>query len=237
MRYRFYFILITILLSHPLYADNIRIAVMNFKAHRVSKTLSRNVSELIRVEMINTGKYTIIEKNQINKILKEQSLQYSGCTDITCAVETGKMLSANKILIGTVGKIGGILIVSIKIVDVQSKNVDFSAIHKADSENELIDAITILFKKIEAKTDSLIEKTYILSEHAKPFEYDPWYMGIEYQLGIGTCEKENVGAISIAMNFSNSYGRQFYYGCNLGFKGIETPYDVGVFAQLTFGIN
>ncbi|MCP4760401.1 MAG: hypothetical protein GY870_01385 [archaeon] len=81
-------------------------------------------------------------------------------------------------------------------------------------------------------TDSNIENNALSIELEKPFEYDPWYMGMEYQWG--------VDFVSIAMNFSNSYGNKFYYGCNFGAKGTDhvfSPYNSGLFAQLTFGIN
>ncbi|MCP4760400.1 MAG: hypothetical protein GY870_01380 [archaeon] len=218
MRYTPLSIIMIILISCPLYADKLRIAVMNFESSGVTELLSQTVSELIRIEMINCGKYNIIERDQLNKILKEQNIQQSGCTDVTCAVKVGKILSARKILIGTVMKIGDKIVITARIVDVQSGIGEFSAKQVAATEKELDQAVIILTKKLSQKIEGI-----------EDFKYDPWYMGMEYQWG----DKSS----SIAINFSNSYGNKFYYGCNLGFKGIVTPYDVGVFAQLTFGIN
>ena len=74
--------------------DRMRIAILDFQADGVSKSIARRISELIRTEMINTGKYIVIERNQMNIILKEQGLQQTGCTDENCAVQVGKLLSA-----------------------------------------------------------------------------------------------------------------------------------------------
>lgn len=78
--------------------EKMRMAVMDFRPDGVSKSLTRKKSELIRGEMINTGKFIVIERSQIGQILKEQGFRTSGCSDTSCAVKVGKMLSANKIL-------------------------------------------------------------------------------------------------------------------------------------------
>ena len=55
---------------------------------------------------VNTGLFTVGERGEMDSILKEQGFQASGCTDIECAVKIGKLLSANKMLVGEIGKLG-----------------------------------------------------------------------------------------------------------------------------------
>ncbi len=136
-----------------------RIAVMNFKAKGVTRTLSINVSELIRNEIINAGTYTVIERAQVNKILKEQGFQRTGCTDISCAVEIGKILSARKILIGTVMKIGGLIIISGRIVDVKTGTGEYSAKESANKEEDLYNAVTRFIQKLTLRTQGKKAKT------------------------------------------------------------------------------
>ena len=45
--------------------------------------------------MIELGSYTVVERANIDKILKEQKFQHSGCTDSEFAVEIGQLLNAD----------------------------------------------------------------------------------------------------------------------------------------------
>jgi len=113
------------------------IAVMDFGAKDVSQSVALSVSELIRTELINTGKFTVIERSNMKEILKEQGLQQTGCTDASCAVKIGKLLSAKKILVGTIMKLGSKLIISGRIVNVETGIGENAASGKANSLDQL----------------------------------------------------------------------------------------------------
>lgn len=137
----FLFVIIILLLnSQLLMAKKMRIAVMDFKAMGVSKSLAKNVSELIRGEMINTNEFIIIERSQMNEILREQAFQKTGCTEVSCAVKLGKLLSARKILIGHVMKVGDVFVISGRIVDVEKGVSEYSARKSVETKRELISA-------------------------------------------------------------------------------------------------
>ena len=118
---------ILIFFTSFLFADKMNIAVLDLEARGVDNAISLNVSDLIRTEMINSGRFTVLERAQLKAILKEQSFQQTGCTDISCAVKIGKLISANKILIGSIMKFGGKIVISGRIVDVEKGVADFSA--------------------------------------------------------------------------------------------------------------
>ncbi|PKL40111.1 MAG: hypothetical protein CVV44_07815 [Spirochaetae bacterium HGW-Spirochaetae-1] len=133
-------LLILISISTQSYAAGMRIAVMDFKADGVPEATARRVSELIRTEMINSGEFIVIERKQMDMILKEQGFQKSGCTDETCAVEVGKLVSAEKILIGTVMKLGDKIIINGRIVDVEKGIAEIGEREEAATMTELADA-------------------------------------------------------------------------------------------------
>jgi hypothetical protein len=113
------FILILFSLK-SLYSEEIRIAVMEFKPDGVSKRTVGIVTGWIRTEIANVADgYIIIERGAMNMILKEQGFQQTGCVDETCAVKAGRLLSANKILVGTIAKWGSKVIISGRLIDVE----------------------------------------------------------------------------------------------------------------------
>lgn len=138
-----FFLIFVFFAQLDLSANDIRIVIMDFKAQNVEKSLAANVTELIRGEMINSGRFDIIERSQVDKILKEQGFQNTGCTEQSCAVQIGKLLSANKILIGTVMKIGQKNVFSGRLVDVQRGVGEFSEKQVINSDDSMISDVSL----------------------------------------------------------------------------------------------
>ena len=64
--------------------------------------------------------YTVVERSQMDKIFDQFDIQNTGCTDVSCAVEFGKILSAERIVIGSVGLVGKTYSITTRIVDVET---------------------------------------------------------------------------------------------------------------------
>ncbi len=140
--------LIILIISSTIYAEKVKIAILDFGARGVSKNTANNTSELIRGEMINTRLFTIIERSQLKQILAEQGFQQIGCTDVSCAVKLGQLMNVQKILIGTVMKLGNKIIISGRIVDIESGVAEFSEKYDVGSENQLYNATLQFTKKL-----------------------------------------------------------------------------------------
>jgi hypothetical protein len=59
----------------------------------------------------------------MDEILKEQGFQQAGCTSDECAVEIGKLLNINRICAGSVGKIGSLYTVTLRMIDVETGQI------------------------------------------------------------------------------------------------------------------
>lgn len=145
-------IFIIILSAVPaLSQERMRIAVMDFEARDLPKNESAKITELIRNELINSGMYTVIERAQMGAILKEQGLQQSGCTDVSCAVEIGKILSARKILVGTIMKLNNDIIITGRVVDIEKGVAEFSEKSAVRQGEDVMKAVEIYVEKLSAK--------------------------------------------------------------------------------------
>lgn len=117
--------------------EKMQIAVLDLQPKGVTNTVASAASSIIRSEMVRTGHFVVVERSQMDAIFKEQGLQMTGCTDQACAVEMGKMLSAKKILIGEVTRMGTSMIITVRIVDVEKGRSDFAAKEKVENEESL----------------------------------------------------------------------------------------------------
>ena len=167
------FILLTILFPILLNSQNLRIAILDLQSGvGVPSYFGADVAELIRTEMINLGKFIVLERSQMQEILKEQEFQLSGCTETECAVQVGQLLSANKVLIGKISKFGDVFTINVRIVDVEKGVGEFAESIKANSEREIPDAIKILIEKLSARIERKVPQEEKISP-AKP-EIKPW---------------------------------------------------------------
>ena len=151
--------LITILFLIPAtaMAEKNRIAVMDLRADGISKEKALRISELIRTEIVNTGVYTVIERNQMDMVFKEQGIQQTGIINDAYAIKVGEMLSAQKILIGTVMQLGDAIIISGRIVDIEKGIAEFAVNQSAANENQLLEATRLFCEKLTGKTSHTAE--------------------------------------------------------------------------------
>ncbi|MBN2158365.1 MAG: hypothetical protein JW807_03145 [Spirochaetes bacterium] len=160
---RIVFLLVFILVvAQPIMAaEKMTMAIMDFAAHDFRRADAVKVSELIRNELINSGAYILIERAQVDKILKEQGFQMTGCTDVTCAVQVGKLLSARKILVGSIMRIGDSIAITGRVVDVEKGIDEFSEKVTVSNHNDLISGVDEFCSKLTER---------ITGKKAKPKE-------------------------------------------------------------------
>ena len=87
------------------------VAVLDLSPEGLSDSEARILTQRLTSELISIDKYTIVERASMDKLLKEQQFQHSGCTDSECAVEIGQMLNADYITVGSVSKFGEVYII------------------------------------------------------------------------------------------------------------------------------
>ena len=98
----------------------IRVGVINLTSQTVSPAELEILSDRLRVELHNTGEFTVVERERMEDILGEQGFQLSGCVDTYCDIEAGRLLGAEKMVAGSVGKLGTVYTMSLRLVDMQT---------------------------------------------------------------------------------------------------------------------
>ena len=113
-----------VLLAAQIWAsDKISMAVYDFDASGMQQEDASSVADFVQEGLMQTGRFNLIERKDVQRILKEQMFQKTGCTSTECAVEVGKMLNVGNIIKGKVSKMGTRIIISISLVDVESGKI------------------------------------------------------------------------------------------------------------------
>jgi curli biogenesis system outer membrane secretion channel CsgG len=91
----------------------IPIAVLDFHAvGGPEQQIAEAVAENLRNALVQHRQFTVIERTQIQQVLKEQVFAQSGLGDNKEAVVLGKLLGAHVIVVGSVTKLGDIYTVN-----------------------------------------------------------------------------------------------------------------------------
>ncbi len=93
-----------------------RVAVMNFDYGTVRTTVAqifgsdqdvgKGISDLLVQKLVQDGKYSVIERSALDKVLAEQNFSNSDRADSTSAAKIGKVLGVDAIIIGSITQFG-----------------------------------------------------------------------------------------------------------------------------------
>lgn len=118
----FKYILITILFfySSNLLSQDIILAVIGFEGKGVSQVEASALTDRLRTEILGTVKMKVVERGEMEELLKEQEFQQTGCVSSECMVEAGKLLGANQIVGGSISRVGNTFSVNARIMNVKT---------------------------------------------------------------------------------------------------------------------
>jgi TolB-like protein len=165
----FGFLLISFSFSIGIAADvRPTVAILDFESVGSEEHLGKAVAEIMRTELIGTRQFRVVERSQINKALSEQQFQTSGVINENTAVEIGKLLGADLIIIGSVVKIGTSYTINSRMLDIKTgeatlgKNVTGNDLNLlTNMSRSLIDN---LFKPVKVLDT---EREQLSAEHRK----------------------------------------------------------------------
>jgi WD40 repeat protein len=101
----------------------VHLAILNFEAKGMPQEIGDICLNSMSNSLANFEYITLIERKQIETVLKEQKFQASDLTDEKTSVQIGKLLSADHVLLCSIGKLGTSMILTARILDVETGKV------------------------------------------------------------------------------------------------------------------
>jgi len=127
------------------------IAVAEFLGKNVSQADASIATDFLRTELVSTGLFNVMDRNNMDTVLAEQKFQNSGCTEQECAVEMGKLLHIKQILVGSLSKLLDNYYITVNVVDVETGKISASYSSDPVSSKELRDACRKIVKNLSQK--------------------------------------------------------------------------------------
>ncbi|MFO7850667.1 MAG: CsgG/HfaB family protein, partial [Spirochaetia bacterium] len=87
---------------------------------------------------VNFGNATVVDRQNIERIMEEYTYQSSGLVDEDTAVEIGKLSGADAIAMGSVSRLGETYYLHLKVINVQSGAIVGSSISEGSAEKDFL---------------------------------------------------------------------------------------------------
>lgn len=118
------------------------ITVFDFQySESIDESEMTSIISLLASELFKTGRYTVIDIQQRDALLGEMQFSLSGLTDEENLLELGKLLSAESIVTGKIGSVGGRMVMSAKMLETETARIESTADGVYNDIGELLDDI------------------------------------------------------------------------------------------------
>jgi hypothetical protein len=104
------------------------IAVLELASDNIPRAELRLLSDRLRIELFKTGRFDVIERERMEAILTEQGVQQQECMATDCAVEMGQLIGVEQMVAGTVGRIGDVHTISVRLINVETGRMESIAV-------------------------------------------------------------------------------------------------------------
>ncbi len=140
----------------------VTVAVMTFESKAPGNPeLGAQVADIVTARLSVSGRFVVVERAQLDELLKEQKLVLRGLTNGEKAAQVGKLVGAQLMVFGRIFPVGKELYAVPKIVGVETGKLrgtdSIPKIAQTDDLSALIDQTSILLAKaIEEHADELL---------------------------------------------------------------------------------
>jgi len=171
----------------------ISVAVIELKDREAGAAVASILTDNLISELSGMNCYELVERERMETILEEQGLQNSGlCDDSACLVRIGGLLGAQKMVTGSIGKLGDVYSLSIRMFDVETaKNDNSITLNKKCKKDDLV---VLLKDAVKQLNEGIDKKKYFVNDD----DYEKKLAKLkEYENAVAAAEeKANQGKIN-----------------------------------------
>ncbi len=128
-----------------------KIAVLDFQLQGEgfeTKDMGVIVAEWFITALVKAGRFEVIERGLLKKLLDEQKLSMSGIVDASTATQIGKFLGVKTIISGSVMKLQNVIEINARIIDVETASIIAAENVKSSTAVRLQDLVVQMSEKI-----------------------------------------------------------------------------------------
>jgi TolB-like protein len=148
----------------PSYADT-SVAVLEFLANNIDDSYAKAVRNVIETELYKK-KFLILDRKNIKRILYETGNDRV-CRDDRCAVQQGKIVHADYVVMGDVTAADACYIVTVRSVDVKSGRIIFTDSAVVSKKEEILDKTKSLSNSMAGHLEDIVSTVEVKQDRTK----------------------------------------------------------------------
>ena len=138
-----------------------RIAILpltNLRPNTDTDWIGGGAADTLTTKLAGIPALRIVERTQLDRIIEEHDLQKADVSDVKTAVKIGKLVGAERVLVGTYARSGKNILFNVRVVDVQT-GVALNTASVQMAEAKIFDA---LFELVNAVIKSFDKKVMVV---------------------------------------------------------------------------
>ena len=214
--------------------NKVIIAIVDFKNTGASTDLdylTQTIPESISTSMARSGRLEIVERSRLEEALNEMQMSEVGIVDESQAVELGRAVGANAILVGSFVSIGGILRINSRLIDVMTSRVIKAEIVQGSVGTEIFDMMDKMAASIESQLLGTVPEPVAAEPPPQPVtrpEPEPARIVHEPVTSSVSPQKSGGGGFMLLVLLAAAGGAAYYYFVVLAPGDEDTDTDVTV---------
>lgn len=127
----------------PMGQDRLLTGVLELEPNNVDPGEARAIAERLRLYLSREDMFDVLERSRMESILNEQGFQISGACDTEeCIIQIGALLGAQKMVAGSVSKVGSLYTLQVRIIDIGSSRIEGTAFRDVNGIEEVLQTAT-----------------------------------------------------------------------------------------------
>ncbi|MDZ7260679.1 MAG: tetratricopeptide repeat protein, partial [candidate division KSB1 bacterium] len=115
-----------------------KVAIFAFEDTNVgAESFGEALSEMLTTALIQTNRFEVFERAQLARVLQEQALGQSGALDQETAVEVGKLIGVDAVVVGSISQLGTVMEADARLIEVETSRAVAAANGHVSSADQL----------------------------------------------------------------------------------------------------
>lgn len=146
----------------------LKVGVLHLDSN-VPEFKSEQMGSLVRLELQKLDTFNVLDRYEMATLLQKANLKAEGCFGRLCVVETGKALETDKMITGSIEKLGNQLVYTLQYVDVATESIERTKVMEFVHETSEVQTMTTIMLRelFNREVDEIV-----LKQLQKPGAYE-----------------------------------------------------------------
>ena len=112
--------------------EGIKILVLGLNPSGLTESAAEQIGLILQKNLNNTGHFSVVGPREMNAAFERDQKDLVDCREIACGVESGKVLGAERVLVGDIRVEGELFVLHVRVIDPANNLTDYEEVVQFD---------------------------------------------------------------------------------------------------------